>query len=79
MATNHEFCRHYLRRVMADVNDAGYRAKQAWAWKSATGVWEFHGPNDFYYICSHSDCSYSAKAEGWEKYLEHLEQKTAAS
>ncbi len=66
----HTFCRLLLKEVMKDVRK--HVSKEdidaSWAYKSSTGTFEFHGPNEFYWY-GQADCKWHAKALGWEAYL----------
>jgi len=71
--SGHEFCRILLRETMKTVRKhvSSEEIKKAWAYKTGFGDFEFHGPEDFYAYSLHgADCLWSAKAEGWQKYLE---------
>lgn len=71
----HNFCRCYLDEVMLAVNEnvPKDRIEQAYAFKNSCG-YEFHGPQGFYlFLGNKVDCLWAAKAEGWDAYLESLE------
>jgi hypothetical protein len=59
------------------MNDVRERVSQkdikaSWAWKTPFGTYEFHGPNEWYDTVK-GDCLWSAKADGWRQYLNHLD------
>ena len=70
--SEHNFCRALLAKTLkqvrkrVDLSDI----KKAWAYKDGFGGFEFHGPNGFYAHGLNADCLWSAKAEGWAKYLD---------
>ena len=70
--SDHTFCRKLLSSIMPEVRKhvSEKDIKSSWAWESF-GSYEFHGPNDFYTVCK-GDCKWSAKADGWIRYLESL-------
>ena len=74
----HAFCQGYLRAVMEDVRkvikDSSIRW-QAYGFKTSFG-YEFHGPDKFYVFLGHkADCLWSARAYGWQMYLDHINFK----
>ena len=73
--SNHTFCRKLLAEVMKEVREKVSKEdiKKAYAHETF-GTFEFHGPNGFYRVCR-GDCKWSAKADGWERYLKHQQEK----
>ena len=70
--SEHDFCRHLLTAVMADVRKhvPTKDIKKAWAWKEGDYI-EFHGPNGFFWY-GRGCCLWYAKATGWTRYLQHM-------
>lgn len=72
---NHSFCRKLLTvsQEQAKEKIGSENIKSCWAYYSkAADTYEFHGPDDFYYVCNHADCLWSAKSEGLDAYLDQL-------
>lgn len=79
----HAFCRHLLAQVMPEVRKRFTRQEIAdsWVYDTAGGrkSYEFHGPHGRYdYSLRMADCVWSAKAEGWQRLLDSLEQEATA-
>jgi len=73
----HDYCRIWLREIMKEVRKDVPKDKiqMAYAFKNSLG-YEFHGPDGYYeYLGSKVDCLYSARAEGWSRYLSTFEGK----
>ena len=73
------FCRLRLGETMKAVRAVVSQddVKKAWVWKSPGyngNHVEFHGPNDFHWS-DDGCCLWSARSDGWEAYLQHLEYK----
>jgi hypothetical protein len=63
------FCRALLAQVQPDVYAAGKRPfKDAWVWHAWRDLWEFHGPDDYYWYGSASN-AYEARYKGWTAWL----------
>jgi len=74
----HSFCRKLLKATLEEVRKhlTPEQIKKAWAHKHCMGKYEFHGPDGFFIgSVSGADCIWSAKAEGWQKWLEQIEEK----
>lgn len=68
---NIEFSRIYLRLVTQDLKRAFpdiKSRKDAYVIKSTGDLWEFHGPDEFYWY-GRADNAYDARAKGWESYM----------
>ncbi|GAG91018.1 unnamed protein product [marine sediment metagenome] len=77
---NTVFCRQLLSLVHADVRKiAGIQRPMKAAWVYATfGIWEFHGPNNYYWH-GRAYNAYEARAKGWQGYLDkHYPDSEAA-
>jgi len=70
----HSFCRKLLAEVMKQVKVkvSKVEIESSWAYKNGVRSYEFHGPNNFYVHGLNADCIWSAKADGWMKYLDSL-------
>jgi len=74
---DHVFCRAHLRMVMAEVkkHTTAEERKAAHAWRSGGGRGsmgdncDFNGPGGFYWW-GRKCCVWSARAHGWEAYLD---------
>lgn len=78
MADKHSFCRYSLKEQMREVRKhfAGDQIRKAWAWSDGSGNFEFHGPNGEYFDnLTMADCSWSAKAEGWRRVIDKLNER----
>lgn len=75
---NLAFCRTLLRVVMDDIKKvtSAQERKDAWVWKLGRGQWEFHGPDGFYWY-GNADNTYDARATGWQKWWDRLEDDAA--
>jgi len=78
MSGEHNFCRIFLAQVMEDVKkklDKETIKKASWHHSTL-----FHGEGEFwlddFYWHGHACCRWMAKAEGFAKYLVHIETKT---
>lgn len=75
----HDYCREYLKEIMALVRKHFNREtiKNGWAYNYGDGQVEFQInkcseiPEGFYWN-GRGCCLWSAKAEGWEKYLHKM-------
>lgn len=65
------FCRRILSAVHVDVKGAfpklNLRAS-AWVWSGDGDLWEFHGPEAFYWY-GRADNAYDARYKGWCSFL----------
>lgn len=79
----HNFCRGWKTEVMKDVRKHFTKEEIASAWVYNTGTknrpcYEFHGPRGRYdYNLRTADCSMSAYAEGWSKFIGDIEDRVA--
>lgn len=82
----HNFCRVHLKEVMGDVHSrvSSDIIEHAWGYKySGENNVEFHInecdelPNGFDW-CGSGCCVWNAKAHGWQKYLDGLDEKEKA-
>lgn len=67
---NIEFSRVLLAQIKPAVRAAGRRIiKDAWVWHAHRDLWEFHGPDEFYWYGS-ADNAYEARYKGWSAWLD---------
>lgn len=83
--TKHTFCRELLKRTMKDVRKQAKQEiiKKAWGYKYSDDTVEFHInrcselPEGFYWH-GRGCCLWSAKSQGWSRFLEKKEEEKKA-
>ncbi len=75
--SDHDFCRTHLRLTMEDVRKVttAEQRKVAWGYHyRGTQNVEFHGPDQFYWN-GRGCCKWSARAKGWNAWLQHRNEE----
>lgn len=67
------FTRLLLKQIVPTVRKAGKSVfKDAWVWRASRQVWEFHGPDGFYWY-GRAYNAYEARYKGWSAWISKRE------